>query len=384
MYFTTYKCSITPPYPTKKAGHMDAIELINTNHDPIEARFIYLEKDNTKLLLISCDLLGLPYHFCQRIQTIVNQYFKHQVDLLLSCTHTHYSYDIENNDYLNTLAAIIENSLHNLKPKYYKTLSIGYQCIPFNEISSSRISYYHEEQIYLSLLNFYDNNNLLACIIIHNTHPTILSSKIPYFSSEFCGYTLQLLSKTYPNTFFTYLSGASGDISTRFKRKGQNYDEVIRISQILYTNIIKIIDDMHKDVIDQIKIVHDKIKATHDYSILPIKDSSNLSSRELISLEYGIKIRKKLAQQQHAYPFINISTLTINQYQFIFIPNEIFSAYLNALNLNKQMLISYTNGYEPYILPINFEYFCYEAFCDTSSDQTKLELYNYLKMIKMV
>ena len=37
----------------------------------------------------------------------------------------------------------------------------------------------------------------------------------------------------------------------------------------------------------------------------------------------------------------------------------------------KKMLVSYSNGYGPYILPIDFPYVTYEMFLDTLSKETK-------------
>ena len=59
--------------------------------------------------------------------------------------------------------------------------------------------------------------------------------------------------------------------------------------------------------------------------------------------------------------------------QIIFYPNEIFSAYMDGLDLDKKMLVSYSNGYGPYILPI--------MFLDTLTNTTKERIIEAIQTI---
>ena len=76
---------------------------------------------------------------------------------------------------------------------------------------------------------------------------------------------------------------------------------------------------------------------------------------------------------------MDIGFLTLGSIKLIFIPNEIFSEYLNYLDLDKEYLVSYSNGYGPYILPPNFKYLTYEKFIDVSSTSLKNKLINLIK-----
>ena len=44
---------------------------------------------------------------------------------------------------------------------------------------------------------------------------------------------------------------------------------------------------------------------------------------------------------------------------------------MNYLDLNKELLVSYSNGYGPYVLPIDFKYITYEMFTVTLTKKTK-------------
>ena len=76
-----------------------------------------------------------------------------------------------------------------------------------------------------------------------------------------------------------------------------------------------------------------------------------------------------------------IVSLDIGSVKIIFFPNEIFSHYMNYIDLDREMLVSYSNGYGPYVLPIDFEYITYEMFTDTLTRETKEKIIDILKTI---
>ena len=78
---------------------------------------------------------------------------------------------------------------------------------------------------------------------------------------------------------------------------------------------------------------------------------------------------------------VQVGVLDTGSIRIIFYPNEIFSEYLNYINLDTTYLVSYSNGYGPYILPIGFEHITYEMFIDTLSVKTKKDLIELLKTI---
>ena len=54
---------------------------------------------------------------------------------------------------------------------------------------------------------------------------------------------------------------------------------------------------------------------------------------------------------------------------------------MNYLDLDKQLLVSYSNGYGPYVLPIDFKYITYEMFTDTLTKETKERIIETFKTI---
>ena len=89
-------------------------------------------------------------------------------------------------------------------------------------------------------------------------------------------------------------------------------------------------------------------------------------------------MRRQMEESQDVIHDALWASLEIGEFRIIFCPNEIFSDYLNCLNLENSMLVSYSNGYGPYILPVDFPYLTYETFTDTLTRETKEKIKFYL------
>ena len=53
----------------------------------------------------------------------------------------------------------------------------------------------------------------------------------------------------------------------------------------------------------------------------------------------------------------------------------------NFEDLDKELLVSYSNGYGPYVLPIGFKYITYEMFTDTLTEGSKKRIISTLQNI---
>lgn len=375
MNYGFIQFNINATFPTKQCGHMSQIELIDTYQDDLQARCLYLEDDEQIIIHLSLDLLAVDLNFRNLLQSTLQKDYDKPLHLITSTTHTHYGNDVLNQDYQQYLFSLIIQKIKQMNIQSYEQLYVSYQWIPYNKIGKSRITGYHEERVYLSLLSFYHDQQRLSTIIIHNVHPTVLDANVPYFSSEYPGFVMKQLSHLYPKEHFTWGSGASGDISTRFTRSGQDYDAMIQLANTLSKQIQTMLqNDVEKYPCHM--IYHEEtLEYEHDFHEIDLSMiRQQLSPRELLSIEYGKVLRQQLQESKDVITSIQIASLRLGPYRLIFYPNEIFSQYLENIDPSKEMLISYSNGYGPYILPIQFPYLTYESFCDTLSDDCKRKI----------
>ena len=162
----------------------------------------------------------------------------------------------------------------------------------------------------------------------------------------------------YPYVVFTFYQGAAGDISSRFTRKTQDYSSVEDLGTKLANKVEELLArEPNKCEIENIKYEKHIFSLEHEMKPIDISHlPDNLTDREKETIEIGT-------------------------YQFIFNPKETFSSYINALNLDKSVLICYSNGYSPYIVDIGFKGITYEMFTDTTTEETKIRFYKLLEKL---
>ncbi len=377
MKTSLFSIVINPNKPVKQYGHIQQTQEIFDVHDDLKARFIIIE-DSFYFVFISVDTLGLSLEFINELEQSIKPLFDKEIKLCVSSTHTHYGANTNDESYSNQLKNQFIKALSNIEYKVYDNLYVSYVCVNYDEIGKSRISN-HEANVILGLLEIYDGDQVIASIINYNTHPTILNaSTTHYFSSEFCGYVLNKLSNIYKDEFFTYTSGAMGDISTRFTRNSQDYNGVIELGNKLTDKIIELKNKIKEKHLIKLSYEETLIFANHEFIDIEIEDSS-LTCRELETIEYGKIVRKNLEEnKENLMKTIKISKLSFNKINMIFCPNELFSYYLNAIDTNSSMLCCYSNGYGPYMLGISQRIITYELFTDTFSNETKLAVFKQI------
>ena len=233
----------------------------------------------------------------------------------------------------------------------------------------------------LNLIEIFNNDEKIINIVNYNCHPTILSSdKTDFFSAEYVGYLLEKLSEK-DGCFSTFLQGAAGDVSTRFTRNGQSYDDVSHLGDILFNKLIEMEDSKTPRLTINNFSIKEKIIKTEssfeniDLSSLP----SNLSQRELETIEYGKIVRNNLKNHpENLQKEMILTRIALCDLKMIFAPNELFSYYLSIININNSVLSCYSNGYSPYVTPINETLLTYETFTDVLTKETKQKLIDTL------
>lgn len=373
--------SIKAPFATRQCGHLSQTELISTYHDDIMGRAIYIEDNGVKILHLSLDLLAFGEKQRHELEDYLKVHFG-DIHLITSATHTHYANDVRDERYVAYLMDLLKKELIDIKIEDHPSLMYTYKTVHFDEVGKSRISGYESGNEYLTTVKINSEDKTLACLVVYNCHPTILDANVPYFSSEFPGYVLKKLSEAHPDTFFTYMSGAMGDISTRFTRPSQDYKGVEALGDLLYQKIDASIKD--DDAYHPLRLLYREVFIPYHHTYEPIDETkirSDLTQRELDTIKNGQIMRSRL-DPKDSLPGAEMGILDLGEFRFIFYPNEIFSSYLDDIDISNTILVSYSNGYGPYILPIGFPYVTYEMFIDTLDDDTKRNIERVLRETK--
>ena len=382
MQLATKKMCINAPFPTTQCGHITQTTLIDTVHDPLYARIMVLDDGSTRVCHISFDLLGFAYDQYQRLKPIIEEKFGKNCALITSATHTHSGHDIANPKYLDWLYQTLVDGITTMELQPVDDLSFDVYQTQDETIGKSRISGYESHNELLTLIDIHSQDALKIRVIIYNCHPTVLSADIPYFSAEFPGYVMAKEEALHPDTFVTYINGACGDISTRFTRNDQSYDSVITLGDHMVETIESLVSPIHSDPL-KLTLTFDSLDYEHTFDPIDLsKVRTDLTPREYQTIEYGQIMRARL--KDHPEKLVHsgqIVTMDFNGFTIVFFSNEIFSAYMDLFDSTRNVLVSYSNGYGPYILPPEFPYLSYESFYDTLTPSTKQKLIDKFKQI---
>jgi len=387
MLYSFKKINIESPFPTTQCGHASQTYLLDTYHDHLYARVTGLKDENNWIIHISFDLLAFDLKHRNDLQNYLKDYYKSDIHLITSTTHTHYANSVRDDKYVDYLMKLLKEEIIKMEYIQKDNVSSSYLFMPSKSIGRSRISNYETDNEYLALIRFYENDINFYNLIYYNCHPTILYANTKYFSSEYPGYILKRLEEKYPNVSFSFIQGAAGDISSRFNRSGQDYQALIELGDKLLEDIDKLFNKKADRIPLILKYNEKDIEYKHEFTPIDLSNiRDNLSERELETIKLGQIQREKLEQNKNKIfsKLIKqalIASLDIGSVKLIFFPNEIFSEYINYLDINKELLVSYSNGYGPYVLPIDFKYITYEMFTDTLSKETKQKIIKIFQSI---
>ncbi len=388
MEYSFIKINIESPFPTTQCGHSCQTEKIFSYHDPLYARVFSLKNEREWIIHFSLDLLAFDLKHRDQLEDYLRSYYgDDRIIVATSATHTHYANSVRDPEYVSWLMEKLKSAVVQMEYRELENVSVSYQRKHTTAIGKSRISGYETGNENLCLIRFYENKNNFFSIVIYNCHPTILQANVPYFSAEYPGYVLRKLEEAYPLTDFTFLQGAAGDISSRFVRDGQDYEALTKLGNRLFEQICSLMEE--KAMASKLELNYKTVPVTYEHEFTPIdlsKIRSDLSEREMETIRLGQIERAKLEKKQSEIfdTLIRsaiITSLDLGAVKIIFFPNEIFSAYADFIDPNREVLVSYSNGYGPYVLPIDFSYITYEMFTDTLKRSSKEKIIDILKTI---
>ena len=388
MQYGFLKIDIRSPFPTTQCGHSCQVEKLFDYHDPLYARVFSFKDEDHFILHFSMDLLAFDLEHRNELQEYFQGYYNDKkLRVITSTTHTHYANSVRDPEYVKYLCDLLKKETVKIGFREISDVKVSYQKLHTTAVGKSRISGYETDNETLGLIRFYEEGKEFFDLLYYNCHPTILQANVPYFSAEYPGYVLRKLEEAYPDRDFSFLQGAAGDISSRFVRDGQDYEALQKLGDAL----LKDIDQLYKEDPEkkELALQYKEAEIEFDHEFTPIdlsKIRSDLSERELETIRLGQIERAKLEKKNNAIfgsPIQKaiISALDLSAVKLIFFPNEIFSAYMDHIDLNKELLVSYSNGYGPYVLPIGFKYITYEMFTDTLTQGSKKRIISTLQNI---
>lgn len=381
---------INPMHPCDPVGFAKQSKCINKIRGDLYARCLIMCQEPHLVVLITIDNLGLNRACYDRIQTRIQTLFDRPIHVIITCSHTHYAPSLSdymglfniNSEYEQIVLTKLANLVKNCH--YFKReLTYSYQCIPFTGVGSCRNHVGTKSNVYASVFSFYEDNTRIGSILSYNCHPTISDPMADYFSSDYPGVVCESLQSRYPKEFFLFLQGADGDISTRYTRKEKSYGEVIRLANLLSTCFEGIL---------QAKNVQSPLSFDFAYQDLPIQPKlKDLKTIKLDPTISGAGLQEILLAQamnstiqqnfNNQIQVASFSRLTLGKIRLVFNPFELFSAYLDAIDLGSTMIVGHSYASMGYLGPINNQELSYESILDFVINEDKQKILQLLKTL---
>jgi hypothetical protein len=237
---------ITPPVGTQMAGYGARTGTSVGLHDPLLGQVLLLQLGSQRLVLITLDLIGVGLDLTSRVRSGITEAIAVPSEsIMLSCTHTHAGPSglLPEEPGLrppgdSALQGMLVRKLVGAARWAQNSLQAA-QCSTgrgwVKGVGANRNDPQagpEDDEVIVLRVDSADGTPL-AVWINYGCHATVLGESNLWLSADFPGAARAALRRIYPHTVFLYANGASGDVSTRFTRRAQSFQEVQRLGHLL-------------------------------------------------------------------------------------------------------------------------------------------------------
>jgi neutral ceramidase len=243
---------ITPPVGGGFDGYAARTGVSLGVHDPLLAQLLLLKAGDQQAVLITMDLLGVGLDFTGRVREGIEQAIGVPPErVMIACSHTHSGAAgfLPPHPGIPTvpdpeLQRTVERQLvgaaiwaaRRLQPA---RLGVGKGHVQGIGLNRNDPQQEVDDEVTVLRLDGEDRQPL-AVVMNYGCHPTVLGYQNQYYSADYPGAGRSTLHQLYPGAVFMFTNGASGDVSARFTRREQSFNEVDRMGRLLAGETLKV------------------------------------------------------------------------------------------------------------------------------------------------
>jgi hypothetical protein len=357
-------CDITPPIGLPMDGYMARVGVNRGTHDPLLAQVLVLEDTHLRAALVTLDVLGVSAAFTDRLRSSLAAVLHTGPDAIMICaSHTHAGPSglqnrlSEGESTLNSpLMDLIEARLTNAASSALNRLAparLIFGTGPIDGIGTDRNRLLPAPDPVVTALHFEHLDGTPFAIVFHYAcHPTVLSPQLEY-SADFPGAARRRIRARFPNTICLYLNGAAGNISTRFTRRSQTFDEVDRLGNLLGDHVLALLENPESCSTDlataskPVDLPLRKLPAQATYAFQP---SGNPRIDQTRAEGAVIEANMKRAFANRKSVTITLPVLQIGPWKLLGVPGEPFNELAAELREISPwaVVVGYANDYLGY------------------------------------
>lgn len=409
---------ITPSFPVLLAGFAEYREA-HDKYDDLFVKVITCEIDHKVYGIINFDLVGIDSLILDIVKENLTKKGLDYGNFIVSATHTHSgphgilkrwgeSKAVKEDGteipvpIRQDIVEVIANQAIQAITEAVETAKDGHVKIAKSKlegIGKNRNSLEFSGNNDIVVIYFEQDNGEKAVAVNFACHPTVLNMKSKLVSADIPGAMNKLLKEN-GYYFAAYLNGSCGDISTRFTRIGNGYEEVKRYGQLLADKVNELYETSKNIKIDTLQVKHLSIvlqykqietveeaekKLNDCYEKVVEAKKKGISGGELRVIESFFEGARFNLDRSKNPPnaeseAANVSIFNINHDFFVCVPGELFSQLSNPIQNEYTHFIGYADGYLGYFADNHaYENGFYEAL-SSPFDKGQSEL--MMKVIK--
>lgn len=394
---------ITPTLGLGMAGYATETRLSTAVHDELKTRVLLIEQNGESYLIVQNDLIGIDYAFSDRVKDIAQKHgISNKDNVFVGVIHTHSGpkgtmqstmgmsdegsarmRGVYNEEMCEKMFEVIENCI--LEAAQNKSAcSINYNFTEVEGVAENRNNKTLPCDKTLLAMEFVREDGKKLLLYHYSCHPTVLHIDNTEYTADWpYGVSKSAEGSKYEMTLF--LNGSAGDVSTRFTRSAPSHEEAERIGKLLYSHIEKALLEPCGEEITSLKseslvykmqlrpfgTIEEEEQKLEKYR----KEVEEAKARGETSLRlYESRAEGAYLNLARAKFFtgdtevdIRIQALRLNDFVFIFLPNELFSALTLPVRqeLGKKVVFcTYFTGSHGYICDtVAYDNETYEAMC---------------------
>lgn len=305
---------ITPPIPILMGGYSARVGPAEGMHDNLFVRCLFFQSSDTdsavgtRHALFSYDLVGVPEAFVTRVKSRLEEACGIPADqVVLHATHTHSGPDLGG---LHDQDTVDKKQI--LYTDYLVELSLTACFAAMRNLESVQMSTGQRELsgvgsvrrlgqgvvLPIQVTGWYrdSDESLKAVVVSFPCHPTIMGASNRLLSADYPGSVVQTVKRLCGHGVTVLpLTGAAGDISTRFTRRSQTFAEVDRLGTMVGAAAVQTLLEASRTEFASLF----SVQATFALDVQPIPDVGVLAELKQLA-EQAVNVRQDLATKRIA------------------------------------------------------------------------------------
>ena len=350
LKISTARNEITPTdkfMPCYLCGHAIRTELSTGIMDPLWVSAMVLDVEDTKMLWVTIELIGLEKKFTDRLREYVSNKYHVDFNLInISYIHSHsapeYSYD--NIFGLDTKAKegypeyIMDKTLKTIDECFngeFKEVKAYGNTVSIEGCYSNRNGLDKPCDKDVITVEFRDNDKVVGGLCNFTCHSTILGPQNLLVSSDLAGYVARACEKVW-GVYPLVCIGAAGDMSNRLYRKGNDLNELNRVGkemmdQVFNDNYHPVELEIKKPVVKAYRFNktylpdYQKKKEQYDTIVDRINNARNFDEKKIYTSALAVATKGLKCE-----PFtldLNCAYVDMGDLRYFVVPAELFSRF---------------------------------------------------------